>query len=276
MTQARILSNAAVLLVIALAGMAVFPFYWMFVTATTSDGNMFGATPQLLPDPGLLGIFWRIFEESAVKTWLLNSLVIASGTAILTLLLSVPLGYAFSRFEFRGKAVVGFSLLATQMLPEAVLVVPLFSIFSPLGLLNSLWGLILANTAFTLPVITWILKNAFDTVPVDIEEAAVLDGCSGLDAMIRVVLPVVMPSVAASAVISFFHGWNEYVFALTFITDDKLKPAAVGLAGFIGEISTPIQSVMAVGVIYTLPAVALYLIMQRFIVSGMAAGSVKG
>lgn len=276
MTSTRIISYVAILIVLILAGLAVFPFYWMFVTATTSDANMFGTVPQLLPDFSRLGIFAQIFAESAVREWLVNSLVIAAGTAILTLLFAVPLGYAFSRFGFRGKALVGFGLLATQMLPEAVLVVPLFSIFSPLHLLNNLGGLVLANTAFTLPVITWILKNAFDTVPVDIEEAAVLDGCSGIMALVHVVLPVVMPSVAASAVIAFFHGWNEYVFALTFITDDGLKPASVGLAGFIGEISTPIQSVMAVGVVYTLPAVVLYLIMQRFIVSGMAAGSVKG
>ena len=276
MTSARIISYVAILIVLILAGLAVFPFYWMFVTATTSDANMFGAVPQLLPDFSRLGIFAQIFAESGVREWLINSLVIAAGTAILTLLFAVPLGYAFSRFSFRGKALVGFGLLATQMLPEAVLVVPLFSIFSPLHLLNNLGGLVLANTAFTLPVITWILKNAFDTVPVDIEEAAVLDGCSGIMALVHVVLPVVMPSVAASAVIAFFHGWNEYVFALTFITDEGLKPASVGLAGFIGEISTPIQSVMAVGVVYTLPAVVLYLIMQRFIVSGMAAGSVKG
>lgn len=276
MTSARIISYVAILIILILAGLAVFPFYWMFVTATTSDANMFGAVPQLLPDFSRLGIFAQIFAESAVREWLVNSLVIATGTAMLTLILAVPLGYAFSRFSFRGKALVGFGLLATQMLPEAVLVVPLFSIFSPLHLLNNLGGLVLANTAFTLPVITWILKNAFDTVPVDIEEAAVLDGCSGTMALVHVVLPVVMPSVAASAVIAFFHGWNEYVFALTFITDDGLKPASVGLAGFIGEISTPIQSVMAVGVVYTLPAVVLYLIMQRFIVSGMAAGSVKG
>jgi multiple sugar transport system permease protein len=276
MTSTRIVSYVAILIVLILAGLAVFPFYWMFVTATTSDANMFGTAPQLLPDFSRLGIFAQIFAESAVREWLINSLVIAAGTAILTLLFAVPLGYAFSRFSFRGKALVGFGLLATQMLPEAVLVVPLFSIFSPLHLLNNLGGLVLANTAFTLPVITWILKNAFDTVPVDIEEAAVLDGCSGIMALVHVVLPVVMPSVAASAVIAFFHGWNEYVFALTFITDDGLKPASVGLAGFIGEISTPIQSVMAVGVVYTLPAVVLYLVMQRFIVSGMAAGSVKG
>jgi multiple sugar transport system permease protein len=274
--SARLAGQAAVLIVLVLAGLAVFPFYWMLVTATTSDAGMFARVPQLLPDFTRLDIFARIFEESAVRTWLRNSLVIASGTTILSLFLAIPLGYALARFPFWGKVAVGMGLLVTQMLPEAVLVVPLFSLFSPLGLLNSHLGLILANAAFTLPVITWILKNAFDTVPVEIEEAAVLDGCTGISALVRVVLPVTLPSLAACAVIAFFHGWNEYIFALTFITDDGLRPASVGLAGFIGEISTPMQSVMAVAVVYTLPAVVLYLLMQRFIVSGMAAGSVKG
>jgi multiple sugar transport system permease protein len=267
---------AAILIVLILVGVAVFPFYWMFVTATTSDANLFGATPQMLPDLSVTGIFARVFHESPVGTWLLNSLIVAAGTTILTLLLSLPMAYALSRFSFWGKAVLGIALLMTQMLPEAVLVVPIFSIFSPLGLLNSYFGLILANTAFTVPVITWILKNAIDTFPFEVEEAAVLDGCTGVSLLWRVVLPVIAPSLAASAVIAFFHGWNEYIFALTFITSDEMRPASVGLAGYIGEISTPIQSVMAVSVLYTMPAVLLYLLMQKFIVSGMAAGSVKG
>jgi multiple sugar transport system permease protein len=272
----RIGGFIASIIVLVLLGLAVFPFYWMFVTATTSDANLFSATPQMLPDFHRLGIFATVFHESAVRTWLINSFIIAAGTTILTLLLATPMAYALSRFSFWGKVALGIALLVTQMLPEAVLVVPIFSIFSPLGLLNSYLGLILANTAFTVPVITWILKNAIDTFPFEVEEAAVLDGCTGLNLLWRVVLPVIAPSLAASAVISFFHGWNEYIFALTFITHDEMRPASVGLAGYIGEITTPVQSVMAVSVIYTMPAVLLYLLMQKFIVSGMAAGSVKG
>ncbi|MBN9063611.1 MAG: carbohydrate ABC transporter permease [Rhizobiales bacterium] len=276
MNRHRIGATLAVTGVIALVGLAIFPFYWMVVTAMTSDAALFGEKAQLLPDPGHIGIFAEAFRISAVPDWLRNSAVVATGTAIVTLLLALPMGYAMSRFSFRGKLLVGVALLVTQMLPEAVLVVPLFSIFRPLGLLNSHVGLVLANAAFTLPVAAWLLKNAIDLVPADVEEAAVIDGCSTLGILGRIILPIIAPSVAAAAVIAFFHGWNEYVFALTFITDDSLKLASVGLAGFVGEISTPIQSVMAVGAIYTLPAVALYLVMQRFIVSGLASGSVKG
>ena len=260
----------------ALLGLVLFPFYWALVTATTSEARLFGDTPQLLPDPRELGIFIEALRNNAVPSWLANSAGVAAGTAALTLALALPIAYAMSRFSFRAKWLVGIGLLVTQMLPEAVLVVPLFAMFRSGGLLNSHLGLILANTAFTLPVIAWLLKNAIDTVPQDIEEAASIDGCGTMGILVRVVLPVIAPSVAAAATIAFFHGWNEYVFALTFITEDGLKLASVGLAGFVGEISTPVQSVMAVGIMYTLPAVSLYLLMQRFIVSGIASGGVKG
>lgn len=272
----RIGNTAAILIVLVLAGLAIFPFYWMLVTATTPDSGLYGEAPQLWPDLTRLGVFVEVFQASTITRWLVNSLVIALGTTVVTLVLAVPIAYAFSRFSFRGKVLVGIGLFVTQMLPEAMLVVPLYSLFSPLGLLNSQLGLILANSAFTLPVITWILKNAIDTVPVDIEEAARVDGSTRFGVMTRMILPIIAPSLAAAAVISFFHGWNEYIFALTFINEDGLRTASVGLAGFVGELSTPIQSVMAVGVVYTLPAVVLYLLLQRFIVSGMSAGSVKG
>jgi multiple sugar transport system permease protein len=170
----------------------------------------------------------------------------------------------------------GFSLFTTQMLPEAMLLVPLYAIFGKLALLNTLGGLILANTAFTVPVIIWILKGAIDGVPLEIEEAARIDGCSRLGVILSVVVPLIAPTLAAAAVIAFFHGWNEYIFAQTFINEERLHVASVGLASFVGELSTPLDAVMAVAVIYTLPAVVFYLMVQKHVVAGMTAGSVKG
>jgi multiple sugar transport system permease protein len=181
-----------------------------------------------------------------------------------------------SRFRFAGVGLLGLGLFVTQMLPEAMLVVPLYAIFGQLSLLNTLTGLILVNTAFTVPVITWILKGAIDGIPIDIEEAASIDGCSRLGIVFNIVIPLIAPSLAATAVIAFFHGWNEYVFAQTFISDTHLHTASVGLAGFVGELSTPVHSVMAIGLMYTLPAVFFYLLVQRYVVAGMTAGSVKG
>jgi multiple sugar transport system permease protein len=262
--------------VLGLLGAAAFPIYWMFVTSLTTASNLFAARPQLLPNFAELHVYKDIFAAKPVGTWLLNSAIVAVGTTVASISLAVFPAYALSRFRFRGKGALGFGLFTTQMLPEAMLVVPLYALFAKVALLNSLGGLILANTAFTVPVVVWILKGAIDGVPLEIEEAARVDGCTRLGIVMSVVLPLIAPTLAAASVIAFFHGWNEYVFAQTFITEDRLHTASVGLAGFVGELSTPIHSVMAVGFIYTLPAVAFYLMVQKHVVSGMTAGSVKG
>ncbi|MCW5237832.1 carbohydrate ABC transporter permease [Verminephrobacter eiseniae] len=264
------------MLVLALLGVAAFPLYWMLVTSLTASPNLFAARPQLLPDWSQWPVYGHAFSATAVAVWLRNSAIVAFGTAALSIALALFPAYVLSRYRSRAVAILGVALFVTQMLPEAMLVVPLYAIFGQLGLLDSLTGLILANTAFTVPVITLILKGAVDGVPIDIEEAAGIDGCSRLGLVLTVVLPLVAPTLAAAAVIAFFHGWNEYVFAQTLISDQGLQTASVGLAGFVGELSTPVHTVMSVGLMYTLPAVIFYLFVQRYVVSGMTAGSVKG
>lgn len=263
-------------LIMVLLSAALFPIYWMVVTSLTSSANLFADRPRMLPDPAQAFNYAETFAKTGVLLWLRNSAIVAVGTMVLSILLAILPAYALSRFRFHGKGVLGFVLFATQMLPEAMLVVPLYAIFAKLLLLDTLGGLILANAAFTVPVITWILKGAIDGVPLEIEEAARIDGCSRLDIVLGIVLPVVAPTLAAASVIAFFHGWNEYVFAQTLILSQELRTASVGLASFVGELSTPIHTVMAIGVMYTLPAVAFYLMVQRYVVAGMTAGSVKG
>ena len=263
-------------LILILVSVSVFPIYWMMVTSLTSSSNLFSDTPRMLPDLDQAFNYRDTFRSTAVLTWLRNSAIVAIGTMVLSIALAVLPAYALSRFRFRGAGPLGFLLFATQMLPEAMLVVPLYAIFANLSLLNSLTGLILANTAFTVPVVTWILKGAIDGVPIEVEEAARVDGCTRLGIVLAIVLPIVAPTLAAASVIAFFHGWNEYVFARTLVSSQELRTASVGLASFIGELSTPIHTVMAIGVMYTLPAVFFYLLVQRFVVAGMTAGSVKG
>lgn len=268
--------TARVLAACVLLGVAAFPIYWMFVTSLTSSQELFIAQPRLLPQFSQLHVYADIFAIKPVASWLLNSATVAVGTTVASIALSVFPAYALSRMRFRGKGALGLGLFATQMLPEAMLVVPLYAIFGKLALLNSLAGLVLANTAFTVPVVVWILKGAIDGVPIEVEEAARIDGCSRVGVVLSVVVPLIGPTLAAASVIAFFHGWNEYVFATTFITEEGLRTASVGLASFVGELSTPIHSVMAVGIVYTLPAVAFYLMVQKHVVAGMTAGSVKG
>jgi multiple sugar transport system permease protein len=262
--------------ILALLGVAAFPLYWMLVTSLTPSPALFAASPRVVPDFSQWPVYGQAFSGTAVTTWLTNSAIVAIGTAGLSIALAILPAYVLSRYRMPAVAVLGIGLFVTQMLPEAMLVVPLYAIFGQLSLLNTLTGLILANTAFTVPVITLILKGAIDGVPIDIEEAAGMDGCSRLGIVLTVVLPLVAPTLAAAAVIAFFHGWNEYVFAQTLVSDEGLRTASVGLAGYVGELSTPMHTVMAIGLMYTLPAVVFYLFVQRYVVSGMTAGSVKG
>lgn len=276
MKSGTIGNTTRILGVLIILGIAVFPLYWMLTTALTSQDSLFGDSLQFLPDLSQLSVFGDALSRGDVAQWLLNSFLISAGTTAVSIIFAIPLAYALSRFSFRGKVLVGLGLLLTQMLPEALLVVPLFSIFQDFGLLNSLAGLILANSAFVMPICALILKGAIDGIPKEVDEAARVDGCRPLTILTRINIPLIMPSLSAAAVIAFFHAWNEYVFAVTFIFDLEKRPASVGLAGFIGELGTPLPTVMAVAFMFTLPAVAFYLFAQRYVVSGMTAGAVKG
>jgi multiple sugar transport system permease protein len=274
MNLGSVMRGLGVIVLVALAG---FPVYWLFTTATHTTAELFGGHVRLLPD---LGRFFTSFKSAAsgvpMLRWLTNSAVVAFGTTLLSLAIAILAAYALSRYRFRGKGVFGFALFATQMLPEALLVVPLYSLFLTFGLLDKLTGLVLSDTAFAMPVAVWILKSAMDGVPLEIEESARVDGCPRYAMLPQIVLPLIAPSIAAAAVITFFDGWNEYLFANTFITDEQKWPASKGLASFVGEFVTPLNHVMAAALMFTLPAIVFFLFVQRRIVSGLTAGSVKG
>lgn len=255
---------------------AAFPVYWMFNTALTPRGELFTGQP-LIPDLSKTGEIFAVFgSDVPIFQWLGNSSVVAIGTTVTSLLMALFTAYGLSRYKFRGSGVLGFALFATQMLPEALLIVPLYALFATLGLLNGLLGLVLANTAFVMPVAVWIIKSAMDSVPYEIEEAARVDGCPRFVILLRITIPLTAPSIAAAAVIVFFDGWNEYLFASTFIQDSALWTASVGLSSFIGEFITPLSTVFSAAIVFTLPAIGFFLLVQRQIVSGLTAGSVKG
>ena len=273
----RALSGAArITVTVVLVVFAFFPLYWMLNTAVLPTSAMFVKEPRLFPKFGELGDHANMLTTLPLVRWLSNSLVIAVGTTFLSILIALFAAYALSRYKFRGKGVLGFVLFATQMLPEALLLVPLYVLFLSLGLLDNLTGLVLVDVIFVMPIVVWILKGAIDSVPIEIEEAARVDGSSRLTIQMSIVWPLILPSIAASAVLAFFYAWNEYLVANTFILSDANRPASVGLASLIGELTTPLDTVMSGALIYTLPALVFFLLVQRHIVSGLTAGSVKG
>ncbi|SDD38272.1 carbohydrate ABC transporter permease [Glycomyces harbinensis] len=272
-TVARLLVSTALLAFVLFAG---FPVYWMLNTALTSDTELYKSGQDWWPHAERLPGVPDALADVPIGDWLLNSGFIAFGTTMLSLLLAVLGAYALSRYRFHGKGAAAFLLFSTQMLPEALLVVPLFALFGMLGLLNGLGGLVLANTAFAMPVALFIVKSAIDKIPYEIEESARVDGCPRYGQLTQIVLPLVTPSIAAAAVVTFFDGWNEFLFANTFLTDSEKWPASVGLATFVGQYTTPLSSVMAAAFLFSLPAIVFFVLMQRRIVSGLTAGAVKG
>lgn len=277
MSQSKIATKVShalfVCLLIAVAG---FPIYWMVNTALSLNAQLYGsgqvAWLQIQNLPNLLAEVLQV----PIGLWLFNTLLIATGTTVLSLLLGALAGYALSRFRFHGKGPVGFLLFMTQVVPEALILIPLYGMFISMGLLNNLFGLVLANVGFSLPVAAFILKNAMDGIPYEIEESAIIDNCPRFSILTMIILPLIMPSVAAAAVIAFFAGWNEFLFASTFLMDRELWPASVGLASFIGQYETPLAGVMGAAFIFSLPAVGFFLLIQRNIVAGLTAGAVKG
>jgi len=265
------------LLALILVILAGFPLYWIINTSMTPATQLYAGEQSFIPDFSRVGnAFGVLVTDVPFLRWMGNSAIVAIGTTALSLVLATLAAYALSRYKFIGKGPLAFGFFATQMLPEALLVVPFYSLFTSLGLLNELYGLVLVNTAFAMPVAMFVLKAAMDGIPYELEESARVDGCGPLSILQIMVVPLIAPSIAAAAVITFFDGWNEYLFATTFITDRESWVASTGLASFIGEFLTPLDTVFSGAVAFTIPAVVFFLLMQRRIVSGLTAGSVKG
>ncbi|NJI57995.1 carbohydrate ABC transporter permease [Microbacterium oxydans] len=273
---AKIGSLGKAVLITLLVVFAGFPVYWMLATSLGTEASLYGGSQPLLPEVQNIGQWGGFLSDIPILRWLGNSFVIAAGTTILSLVLATMAAYALSRYKFHGRGVAGFIFFSTQMLPEALIIVPLYAIFAGAGLLNSHWGLVLADTAFVMPVSMFIIKSGIDKIPYEIEESARIDGCSRLRILTTIVLPLIMPSIAAAAVIAFFDGWNEFMFANTFISSSDLWPASVGLSSFLGQFYTPMNIVMLCALLFALPAIIFFLWAQRGIVSGLTAGSVKG
>jgi multiple sugar transport system permease protein len=274
--KAKALKALRLILIAVLVIVAGFPIYWMLTTAFSLNEELYGTGQVPWPQFQNIGSLLSEVSEVPIGKWLFNTLVIAVGTTVLSLLLGSLAGYALSRYRFHGRGFVSLLFFITQVVPEALILVPLYSMFIGLGLLNNLLGLVLANVAFSLPVAAFVLKGAMDGIPYEIEESAIVDGCPRLGILTMIVLPLVMPSLAAAAVIAFFAGWNEYLFAATFLVDRDLWPASVGLASFIGQYETPLAGVMGAAFTFTLPAITFFLLIQRNIIAGLTTGAVKG
>lgn len=261
--------NIAILLAIAIG-----PIYWLVTMSTLSQNQIVSNQPRLFPT---LHGFGGLTTATGVPlfSWIENSLLVAVGTAILSAILGTFAGYGFSRFRFRGASFFGFLVFATQMLPAALLVVPLYAIFDSFHLINNLVSLILVDTAFAMPIAIWIVKGTCDSLPFELDEAAKIDGASSFGVLRRVLLPLLAPGLAAAGIMAFLAGWNDFLFATTFMVSSNKWTVTKGLASLFGQYSVPISLIMAAATLFCIPPIIFFLLLQKRIVNGLTAGAVK-
>jgi multiple sugar transport system permease protein len=262
--------------IIGVSLLTFFPIYWMLVSTFQPNKYTMHYPPSLFPQEIQFRQFVELFANYPIALWLRNSFLLASMSMLICTGLSVLGAYALSSLRWWGRTSFGFFLLITQMLPEMLIVIPVYLIYRRLDLVDSLPGVAIVAAAFALPVCIWILKGVFDTVPHEVLDAAVVDGCNDLNVLWRIVLPLSTPGLVAVAVVAFFSAWNEYLFAVILLQSGQLQPASVGLTTLKGTGFTPIEQYMAAGLVFAILPVIFYLVMQRYIVSGLTAGAVKG
>lgn len=264
------------LLVLLVVAVVFSPIYWMVVTTLRPISENLRFPPTLWPTALDLAAFGDLFQNQPIERWILNSTLLALMATAIVVLLSVLGAYTLSAMRWRGRGAFAIFLLMTQMLPEALIIVPIFKIYRDLDLRDSLPALSLIDAAFILPIGVWILKNLFDTVPKEVQEAARVDGAGPFRVLFQIVLPMALPGLVAVGVVAFFYAWNEFLFAQSMIASDDLTPASVGLASMISMLDTPIERLLAAGLLFAIPPVIFYVLMQRYVIAGITAGAVKG
>lgn len=262
--------------IIGVSLLTFFPIYWMLVSTFQPNEYTMHYPPPLWPQEIQLRQFVELFTNFPIALWLRNSFLLATMSMLICTTLAVFGAYALSSLRWWGRTGFGAFLLITQMLPEMLIVIPIYLIYRRIGLINSLPGVAIVDAAFALPVCIWILKGVYDTVPHEVLDAAVVDGCNDLNVLWRIVLPLSTPGLVAVAVVAFFSAWNEYLYAVILLQSGQLQPASVGLTTLKGTGFTPIEQYMAAGLVFAILPVLFYLLMQRYIVSGLTAGAVKG
>jgi multiple sugar transport system permease protein len=255
---------------------AVLPIIWMILSSLRPASEFFKIPPTILPRQWSVSNFVYLFTRTDFPVFLWNSFIVTVFTVLICVSVASLAAYSLARFKFRGrKLFIQFSMMA-YMLPTVLLIIPLYLLFAKVHLTDNLFGLSLSYTALTLPYSIWLLRIFFKSIPIDLEEAAAIDGASRLKTMLRIVLPLSMPGIIATTVYTFTYVWNEYMFALVLINSDAKRTFPIGLQTFITTFDIQWEYILTGGVVVSIPAVIVFLLTQRQLIQGLSAGAVKG
>lgn len=255
---------------------ALFPLYWLLKIAVTPERLIYSEGTALWPASITFENFRAVIFYSDFMVFFRNSVFVSLSSAAIATLIAAAAGYSFSRFRFRGKSLVVVLLLITQMFPLLMIITPIYKIVAALGLLNTLTSLIVVYTAFNIPFATFLMQSFFDGIPKDLDEAAMMDGCTRLEALRKVILPLTLPGLAATLGFIFTAAWSELLFALMLINSNDSMTFPVGLLTFVSKFSVDWGQMMAAGVLALVPSCLFFVFIQRYLVQGLTAGAVKG
>jgi multiple sugar transport system permease protein len=255
---------------------ALFPLYWLFKVSVTPNNLLYSEGVRLWPSRADFSHYASVIRHTEFPLFFRNSVIVSASTAILTTLFAAGAGYAFSRFVFRGKFWLVGLMLVTQMFPLVMIIAPIFKLFSPLGLTNSLTGLVIIYTAYNVPFAAFLMQSFFDAIPGELEEAAMIDGATRFGALRQIVLPLTLPGIAATLGFVFTAAWSELLFALMLNSKQEATTFPVGLLTFVSKFSVDFGQMMAAGVLALIPVCIFFFLIQKHLVQGLTAGAVKG
>lgn len=255
----------------------LFPVFWMVVSSLQPSSRLMNLPPRFWPEEGTIGNYIKIFAKPEYIAYFKNSFITSGGTVMLVLLISIPAGYAFSRYKFYGKNALLTTVLSVQMFPIVVILISLYTFYMNWGLLNTYRGLILADTTFALPLAITLMKAFFDTLPRSMDESARIDGAGRMRTLVSILLPLTLPGLVAVGIYTFLNAWDDFLMALTIMQNMEMKTLTVGLAqSFLGEYAHDYGALMAFSVAGAIPIVLLFVFFQKYMVAGLTAGAVKG
>ncbi len=259
-----------------LALQASFPFFWMASTSFKPPSEVFAQPPSFIPHQVTWDNFKRLFTSTHFLIYFRNSILVSGCTVLLTMMVSAIGAYSLTRYQYPGREKIAGLILCTYMFAPIMIVIPFFILAKKIGIENTHFALVLAFTSFCLPFTLWLMRAFFKTIPIQLEEAALVDGADRIRAVIHVVLPLALPGIIATSIFTFILAWNDYIFTRILITSDELKTLPVGVQDLFHSALIDWGLIMSAGMMITIPALLFFVTIQRYLIRGWGAGAVKG